>query len=283
MALLTDLDFPIYCRYILKVDILFGEYSRSVEFGSRELPEGFTVEGFTATEPTDSLVLTIKYNEAVAGTITLVIEAPIVESIIVTAPTKVTYFVGDELDLTGGYLVPWLDIGKSGEAVDLTAEGVVISGYDKDTAGEQTITVTYDGQSDTFTVNVQAIAVTFAQAVAPTEAVYNKTKATLEVVGGGFTVYYNNGSEEVIEFLDERVTLSFDRNTTEETVEITAMFGDYTCKFVATVFVEVVEEPATDNNTAWFGCSASVSAAMSLTVLLGGLAVAFVGKRKDEE
>ena len=165
----------------------------------------------------------------------------------------------------------------------MTAEGVVISGYDKTIAGEQTVTVSSDGQTDTFVVTVQAIVVTFAQSAEPTEAVYNKTQATLEVVGGGFTVYYNNGSEEVVEFLDERVTLSFDRNTTEETVEITAMFGDYTCKFVATVFVEIVEEPVTDNNTALFGCSASMSAAMSLTVLLGGLAVACVGKRKDEE
>ena len=267
----------------LAVDILFGESSRRVEFGSRELPEGFTVEGFTATEPTDSLTLTIKYNDAVVGTITLVIEAPIVESIEVTAPTKVDYYVGDALDLTGGSLVPYFDIGKYGDAVDLTAEGVEISGYDSSIVGVQTITVSYNGQVDTFEVNVQAIVVTFAQAVAPTEAVYNKTQATLEIVGGGFTAYYNNGAEEVIEFLDERVTLSFDRNTMDETVEITAKFGDYTCKFTATVVVEIVEEPTTDNSTSMFGCSASVSAAMSLTVLLGGVAVAFLGKRKDEE
>ena len=152
----------------------------------------------------------------------------------------------------------------------------------KDGVSDYVIIVPH-GQTDTFTVEVKAIVVTFAQAVAPTEAVYNKTKATLEIVGGGFTAYYNNGAEEVIEFLDERVTLSFDRNTTEETVEITAKFGDYSCKFTATVVVEIVEEPATDNNTSIFGCSASISAAMSLTVLLGGLAVAFVGKRKDEE
>ena len=74
-----------------------------------------------------------------------------VTSIAVTAPTKTTYFVGEDLDLTGGKITVSYDYGEPVE-IDLTS--AMIDGYDKTKAGKQTITVSYEGFTDTFEVTV---------------------------------------------------------------------------------------------------------------------------------
>ena len=71
---------------------------------------------------------------------------------ITTPPTKVTYNVGDALDLTG--LVVTATYSNNATA-DVTS-GVTVTGFDSATAGTKTITVTYEGQTVTFDVTVNA-------------------------------------------------------------------------------------------------------------------------------
>ncbi|MBQ7246849.1 MAG: leucine-rich repeat protein [Lachnospiraceae bacterium] len=67
-----------------------------------------------------------------------------------TAPDKTEYLEGEELDLTG----LTLDVTyANGETKSITS-GYTVSGYDPVQFGAQLITVTYHGQSKTFTVNV---------------------------------------------------------------------------------------------------------------------------------
>lgn len=61
---------------------------------------------------------------------------------------QTVYVLGNELDLSKG------QIDVDGTMVALNAEGVTVSGYDKDTLGEQTITVTYAEKSVQYTVTV---------------------------------------------------------------------------------------------------------------------------------
>ncbi len=81
-----------------------------------------------------------------------------VETITVTqAPTKTTYAVGDELDLTGIVVEATYYADKEGnrpEAEEIEVTSDMISGFDTSTGGEKTVTVTYKKRTATFTVTV---------------------------------------------------------------------------------------------------------------------------------
>ena len=69
----------------------------------------------------------------------------------VTAPEKVNYYTGEELDLTGMVVTANYSDASS---VELTAEDYTVSGFDSATAGTQTITVSYGEKTATFTVTL---------------------------------------------------------------------------------------------------------------------------------
>lgn len=66
-----------------------------------------------------------------------------------TLPVKTTYQKGEELDLTGAQIEVSYSYGDP-KTVEVTAD--MVSGYDKNTAGKQTITVTYEGKTAVFDV-----------------------------------------------------------------------------------------------------------------------------------
>jgi DUF1680 family protein len=72
-------------------------------------------------------------------------------SLTVKAPDKTEYEQGEELDLTGIEVTATYDDGTT----EVLTDGYEVSGYDADKIGEQTITVSYDGLSATFTVTVK--------------------------------------------------------------------------------------------------------------------------------
>ena len=68
-------------------------------------------------------------------------------------PTKTRYKKGDELNLTGGkIIVSYAD----GTYNTITMTEDMISGFNTNTAGQKTVTVTYEGFTDTFTINVSS-------------------------------------------------------------------------------------------------------------------------------
>jgi hypothetical protein len=67
---------------------------------------------------------------------------------------KATYKQGEDLDLSRIHAYFTYSNGEKGDNITITAD--MISGYDKNKIGEQTVTVTVDGLSDTFIVNVTA-------------------------------------------------------------------------------------------------------------------------------
>ena len=70
---------------------------------------------------------------------------------VTTQPTKTSYTVGESLDVTGAKItVTYSD--STTAVVDVTA--AMCSGFDSSTAGTKTVTVTYQGKTDTFTVTV---------------------------------------------------------------------------------------------------------------------------------
>ncbi len=71
------------------------------------------------------------------------------EIFVETAPTKTEYFVGDTLDTAGLVVKANLSDNTVKTVTDYT-----VSAPDMTTAGEKTVTVTYEGQTTTFTINV---------------------------------------------------------------------------------------------------------------------------------
>ena len=70
-----------------------------------------------------------------------------------SVPQKTVYTKGEALDVTGAQIELTYSNGKT-EIKDVTAE--MVSGYDANKAGEQTLTVTYEGKKATFQVTVNA-------------------------------------------------------------------------------------------------------------------------------
>ena len=68
----------------------------------------------------------------------------------VTAPTKTDYFVGDKIDITGFKVVATY---SNGDTEDVTNKIGSIT-IDTSKPGQKVITVTYDGMTQTFTINV---------------------------------------------------------------------------------------------------------------------------------
>ena len=99
-----------------------------------------------------------------------------------------TYVQGQDIDLSSGTL----KVEKGGERVELSlnAQGVTVSGYDKNTIGEQEIRIEYEGVSTVMTVTVVA-----------------------RVSVSGATVDYLVGDE--IDVSKGRVTVTLDDGTTE--------------------------------------------------------------------
>lgn len=68
-------------------------------------------------------------------------------------PTKTSYIRGTALRLDGGVITVLYTDGSSKD-MEMSADGVTVSGYNKNKVGTQTISVTYDGKSAEFTVKV---------------------------------------------------------------------------------------------------------------------------------
>ena len=66
-------------------------------------------------------------------------------------PNKTDYKYNEELDVTGGRI----EITKGSGTTTIDLESSMVSGYDKTTLGEQTLTITYGGQTTTYKVNVK--------------------------------------------------------------------------------------------------------------------------------
>ena len=154
------------------------------------------------------------------------------ESITVTGPNKTEYEIGDELDLTG--LVVTAHYSDGNEKV-LSAGDYEVSGFDSSTAGEKTITVTYQGKTETFTVTVKeaekpVVTLESITVSGPTKTEY-EIDDELDLTGLVVTAHYSDGSEAAVE--DYEVS-GFDSSTAGEKT-ITVTYQDKTTTFTVNV------------------------------------------------
>ena len=194
-------DTPTTTEYFVGDELVVGGKIKvtydgeDVEPETIEITEGM-ISGFDSSNA-GTKTITVTYGGATA-TYDVNVKEIALESIVITAPTKKDYMIGESLDLTGGSLKATYNNGTI-EEVPLTAAGVAISGFDSSKTSLQTITVTYGGETATFdvTVNSREYKVTFSDATVKKDdteitsgaTVAENTKLTITAVEkSGYTV-----------------------------------------------------------------------------------------------
>lgn len=157
-----------------------------------------------------------------------------IKEIAVTAPTKVEYIEGQELDLTGGKITITYTDETTADPIDL-AEAEKIEFDNTKIGADQEVKVTYGGKETTFKVTVKAKSVASIElATAPTKTKYVKGDE-LDLTGGEITVKYDNGTEEKIALTAEGVTVEGYNKDEAKEQEITVKYGEKTATFKVTV------------------------------------------------
>ena len=172
----------------------------------------FASKGITVS-PTNGTALTASNNTVtitVSGkTVTQAITVTpitVTNVAIKTAPTKVTYNVGDNLDLTGLVVTLQKSNGTSEEVAlaDFVSKGITVSPTNGTalTMSNNTVTITVSGKTVTQMITVTPITVTnVAVKTAPTKVTYNVGE-TLDLAGLVVTLQKSNGFTENVGFAD---------------------------------------------------------------------------------
>lgn len=207
-----------------KITLYYSDGSSEIVAVSDSMVSGFS------SSTTGTKTLTVTY-EGKTATFTVTVVAKSLTSITITAkPTKTSYVVGQSLDVTGGKITAYYNDGSS-EVINMTAS--MVSGFSSSTVGTKTLTVTYSGKTTAFTVTViekslSSIAVT----TWPNKTTYIKGES-LDVTGGKITLYYNDGSSEVMSITTSMVS-GFNSSTTG-TKTLTVTYKGNTATFAVTI------------------------------------------------
>ncbi|MGE7112301.1 bacterial Ig-like domain-containing protein [Lysinibacillus sp. NPDC047702] len=172
----------------------------------------FVSKGITVS-PTNGTALTASNN-----TVTITVSGKTVTQMITvtpitvtnvavkTAPTKVSYNVGDNLDLTGLVVTLQKSNGSTEDVglADFASKGITVSPTNGTalTALDNTVTITVSGKTVTQAITVTPITVTNVTVkTAPTKVSYN-VGDNLDLTGLVVTLQKSNGSTEDVGFAD---------------------------------------------------------------------------------
>ncbi|MBR5375773.1 MAG: bacterial Ig-like domain-containing protein, partial [Lachnospiraceae bacterium] len=193
-----------------------GETIERINASSHRLslsPSCFTEPGdyVEVTVLLDGQPLKTKGSESDAGT-PVTFNVKVIErkltGLDLTPPSKLDYFTGDtQLQLAGGKIsVSWND-GQQEELL-LTDEAVNVSSLSgNEKAGEKVITVTFKGESRTFTINLKDPALTSIMISSMPKTEYMEGDC-FDPSGGILTLRYENGKEKTVPMSSGNVTIT---------------------------------------------------------------------------
>ena len=201
-------------------------------------------------------------NEAITMQRTVTVEDYVKKIEITSEPTKKVYKYGENINLDGGEIIATYASGKT-ETIPIKAN--MISGYDSEVIGHKTVTVTYEGQTDTFDVEITPQSgdyVTGIEIVQQTIKKDYKIGQTIDLSGAKFKRIMKSGvktSEEVItqdminvttlnQLGENTVTVTYTTTQTEDGIEapFTADF-----KVQVTNYIKEIEITTPPTNTTY--------------------------------
>lgn len=166
--------------------------------------------------------LTVHYMEKTAQFKVKIIAKSVSRISVASVPDVVTYLEGkDELSADGGKITVYYNNDTEDE---IFMDASMLSGFDCDTVGMQTITVTYGGKTAFFEVEVIAKTLEKIELLsAPAKKTYREKKDTLNLSGARINLIYNNGTTAPLEITDEMVS-GFDNSVIgKQTITVTYM------------------------------------------------------------
>lgn len=147
-------------------------------------------------------------------------------------PNKTTFNKGEKIDLTGGQIK--VKYGNDPEtSVSMSSNLVRVIGYDQTKAGNQDITITYDGAVANFSVHINDISSIQVDKL-PNKVVYSNGDA-IDLTGGQIKVIFEGGGTKVVPMTSsdvkivsvtqinnttQRITISYDGKTTTFNVSV---------------------------------------------------------------
>ena len=112
------------------------------------------VTGFDSSVEHTNLPLTVTFTENGVNqkaTYNVDVKDTVTSVTLKVVPNKTEYKYNEELDVTGGKI----EITKGSGTTTINLDSSMVSGYDKTTLGERTLTITYGGQTVTYKVTVK--------------------------------------------------------------------------------------------------------------------------------
>ena len=186
-----------------KIDLTGGKVTEITASGNTKTPVDMTLDmitGFnTSSEGAKTITVTYKGYKA---TFNIIVVDPLSDIQIVTLPNKLTYNYGEKLDVTGGTIQTTTLSGEK-QTVEMTPD--MITGYNPNKLGQQTLKVTYEGITKEFIVTVEDY-VTKLIVKAPDKTQYEYGQ-DLNLAGGKVSIIMASGAvEENVEMTASMLT-----------------------------------------------------------------------------
>ena len=193
----------------------------------------YTVTGYNSNAIGEQTI-TVTY-QGMTATFKVNVATRLLESIgIAAAPNKTSYIAGEKLDTTGLKVVAKYSDNSSTEVTDYT-----VTGFNSNVTGEQTITVTYQGKTATFSVTVRAKVLTgISVQTRPQKLEYMQGSGALYVTGGVVQLIYDVGGNQTIPMTKEMV--SGFNNMIPGTQTLTVSHKGFTTTFTVTIIKPTV-------------------------------------------
>ena len=156
-----------------------------------------------------------------------------ITSVSLTPPSKTEYVENEKLDLTDMKFNVTYDNGYE----RTVTSGLKITGFDSESVGKQTVTVSYRGKSATFVVNVSEKKVVDAEFVFPSDIKVVQGE-DLDLSNGRIILTYADGSQKTIK---EGYSITGFDKTTLGTQSVTITYRDFSTQIDVTV--EEKQEP----------------------------------------
>ena len=172
-------------------DLTGGQVQAIMASGTATSPVAMTdsqvvVTGYNTTS-VGVKTITVQYKEFIK-TFDITVEDNLSGMIIKTLPTKSDYKYGESLDLTGGTIEVTKESGAK-EIINMTSS--MVSGYNSKTIGNQILTVTYEGITQQFSVNVKDY-ITKLKVIPPTKTKYEYGE-DIDLTGGKVSLVTASG------------------------------------------------------------------------------------------
>ncbi|MCQ2565058.1 MAG: bacterial Ig-like domain-containing protein, partial [Clostridia bacterium] len=146
-----------------------------------------------------------------------------------SAPTKTEYAFGEQLDLSGCKInVSYTHVTAS----DVEVTSSMVSGFNSERVGQQTVTITYEGKTTSFAVKIADVVTGITLKSEPTKTLYEYDES-LDLSGCQITVHYQYQQPKDVDGTSRMMT-GYNRNQVGEQV-ITISYKDKSATFVVSV------------------------------------------------